>query len=247
MYGFGKTNTPRPFVSACDRFIYTDSFGPGGVDEPVSPAAVVTVRPVPPPGLGDGVVGNASVVAVSVPALPSPATPVPPTPTSPNGAAARKDSSAGAAKPALTGSVELVRLAPARSAAVPKAPNVPTGVPAPASPASVVRPAPVVSNGAAAKKDPPGAANKPAQPSPARTLRTALTGAINATVGADGWAQLSAVGSSLRAADPSFAPRNFGHKKLGDLVRAQSYLDVLAVPLGDGSPLLRIAVRLKKS
>ncbi|GMV54834.1 MAG: hypothetical protein AMXMBFR6_06390 [Betaproteobacteria bacterium] len=40
VYGFGEEKTPRPFVSACDRFIYTEVFAKKTEDEPgASPVA----------------------------------------------------------------------------------------------------------------------------------------------------------------------------------------------------------------
>lgn len=38
VYGFGEQKTPRPFVSSCDRFIYTEILTPAAVDEGASPA-----------------------------------------------------------------------------------------------------------------------------------------------------------------------------------------------------------------
>ena len=46
-------------------------------------------------------------------------------------------------------------------------------------------------------------------------------------------------------ANPEFDPRNYGKKKLGDLVKAQDYLVVRNKPAADGSPTPMIHVRLK--
>lgn len=46
-------------------------------------------------------------------------------------------------------------------------------------------------------------------------------------------------------ANPSFDPRNYGYEKLGELVRAQSYLELKSVPAGDGSPNAHLYVRRK--
>ncbi|MGH3361150.1 MAG: NYN domain-containing protein [Nocardioides sp.] len=58
--------------------------------------------------------------------------------------------------------------------------------------------------------------------------QSVLTKAVNATVGEDGWASLSAMGSHIQRSQPSFDPRAFGHTKLGELVAAQPYLETQA-------------------
>jgi uncharacterized protein (TIGR00288 family) len=62
-------------------------------------------------------------------------------------------------------------------------------------------------------------------PAPKANPQSVLTKAVNATVGDDGWANLSALGSHIRRSQPSFDPRAFGHAKLGELVAAQPYLE----------------------
>lgn len=56
-------------------------------------------------------------------------------------------------------------------------------------------------------------------------LQSALTKAINATSGDDGWASLSLLGQHLNRAHADFDSRDFGHRKLSDLVTEQPYLD----------------------
>jgi uncharacterized LabA/DUF88 family protein len=71
-----------------------------------------------------------------------------------------------------------------------------------------------------------------AEPAPVATdkaavkLKTVLLTAIDATDDDEGWAALSAVGSTIQKNDPAFDPRNHGFPKLSELVRAQAYLDV---------------------
>ena len=77
-------------------------------------------------------------------------------------------------------------------------------------------------------------------------LQPLLSAAVIAGARDDRWAPLSAVGSLVMKASPSFDPRNFGFKKLGELVRGQKYLEVKSVPIGDGSPNNHIYVRLKE-
>jgi hypothetical protein len=74
-------------------------------------------------------------------------------------------------------------------------------------------------------------------------LGPALKAAIAAVDQEDGWAPLGQVGTWLLKHDPSFDPRNFGFKKLSDLVRAQSDLNLKTVPGSQGAHLY---VRLRE-
>lgn len=65
-------------------------------------------------------------------------------------------------------------------------------------------------------------------PATAINLQSALTRAINATSGDDGWARLAQVGQHLSRAHADFDPREFGHQKLGSLVDEQPYLETRA-------------------
>jgi uncharacterized protein (TIGR00288 family) len=56
-------------------------------------------------------------------------------------------------------------------------------------------------------------------------LQSALTRAINATSGDDGWSTLGIVGQHLSRAHADFDPRDFGHQKLSTLVDEQPYLE----------------------
>jgi hypothetical protein len=70
-----------------------------------------------------------------------------------------------------------------------------------------------------------------------KQLGPALRSAIAAVDQEDGWAPLGQVGTWLLKHDPSFDPRNFGFKKLSDLVRAQSDLNLKTVPGSQGAHL----------
>jgi uncharacterized LabA/DUF88 family protein len=93
----------------------------------------------------------------------------------------------------------------------------------------------------------PAAVNSPGLPSPQEPLQPGLAAAVNAAARDDGWAALSAVGSLLVKASPSFDPRNYGFPKLGELVRGQPFLEVKSVPAVDGSPNVHLYVRLKET
>lgn len=95
---------------------------------------------------------------------------------------------------------------------------------------------------------PAGKSTSPSSlPSPTEPVQPALMQAIAAATRDDGWAPLSAVGALVMKANPSFDPRNYGFQKLGELVRAQSYLDVRAVTVGDGSSNIHLYVRRRES
>ena len=73
-------------------------------------------------------------------------------------------------------------------------------------------------------------------------LRPLLSTAIKSTSRDDGWSYLAEVGSYLSKSHAAFDSRDYGHAKLGDLVRAQSYVEVKSVgPTGAG----QLSVRLK--
>lgn len=78
-----------------------------------------------------------------------------------------------------------------------------------------------------------------ASSTPTINLQSALTKAINATSGDDGWSGLGPVGQHLSRAHTDFDPRTFGHQKLSTLVDEQPYLETRSV----GS---RRQVRLKQ-
>lgn len=63
------------------------------------------------------------------------------------------------------------------------------------------------------------------EPASRINLQSALTKAINATSGDDGWTTLSLLGQYLSRSHADFDPRDFGHRKLSDLVAEQPYLE----------------------
>jgi uncharacterized LabA/DUF88 family protein len=64
-------------------------------------------------------------------------------------------------------------------------------------------------------------------PAPRRpNLKKLLTTAISNTSRDDGWSSLAEVGSFLVKNNAAFDARDYGHSKLGELVRAQPYVEV---------------------
>lgn len=78
-------------------------------------------------------------------------------------------------------------------------------------------------------------------------LKPLLSAAISAAAQEDGWALLAIVGGLVLKNDPSFDPRNFGFKKLGELVKAQPYLEVKASPTSEGSQNMHLFVRVMET
>ena len=78
---------------------------------------------------------------------------------------------------------------------------------------------------------------------PLPNLKRVLSTAISSTSKDDGWSNLSEVGSYLSKSHAAFDPRDYGHAKLGELVRAESYVEVKDAPGPTG--LSQLWVRLK--
>ncbi|MDY7094538.1 MAG: NYN domain-containing protein [Acidobacteriota bacterium] len=78
-------------------------------------------------------------------------------------------------------------------------------------------------------------------------LRELLLLAVTSAAQEDGWAGLSGVGSWINQNDPSFDSRNFGYKKLGELVRDQAYLEVDERRGGGGGSAVHLFVRPREA
>ena len=74
-------------------------------------------------------------------------------------------------------------------------------------------------------------------------LLSAVTGAMRD----DGWAPLATVGSLISKTNPDFDARNYGFEKLGELVRAQSYLETKLVALNETAGTNQVYVRRKQT
>jgi hypothetical protein len=72
-----------------------------------------------------------------------------------------------------------------------------------------------------------------------------LKNAITAATREDGWAALGLVGGLISKTNPEFDARNYGFSKLGELVRAQSYVEVREVRSGDGTGPTSLYVKIK--
>jgi uncharacterized LabA/DUF88 family protein len=81
-----------------------------------------------------------------------------------------------------------------------------------------------------------------------RKLQPLLIAAIDANARDDGWASLGGVGSHIGKIDTAFDARNYGFKKLSDLVRSLKYLEVKELPLlrPDGVTVTNVQIRMKR-
>jgi hypothetical protein len=91
-------------------------------------------------------------------------------------------------------------------------------------------------------------ASQPAEdggsPAPLPDLEQVLSEAIRETSKEDGWSSLAEVGSYLVKLDAAFDARDYGHAKLGELVKAEPYVEVKEVTGQSG--LRQLWVRLPK-
>lgn len=76
-------------------------------------------------------------------------------------------------------------------------------------------------------------------------MKPFLREAITAVTQDDGWAPLGIVSSLLQKNDPSFDARNYGFRKLSELLKAQNYLTVKEVPISPGRSQMHLSVRLR--
>lgn len=71
-----------------------------------------------------------------------------------------------------------------------------------------------------------------------------IKSAYKALAGEDGWANLGPVGSQLTKLSPSFDSRNYGYKKLGDLIRAVGLFEIKETPHGKNRGAKDIQIKL---
>jgi uncharacterized LabA/DUF88 family protein len=61
-----------------------------------------------------------------------------------------------------------------------------------------------------------------------------LRNAVEASSDDSGWAHLASVGSNIAKQAPEFDPRNYGYKKLGELISASKLFEIDEKTVGDG-------------
>lgn len=96
---------------------------------------------------------------------------------------------------------------------------------------------------------------KEASPNPTKTLDKStkidkkliklLKNAYEAVAGEDGWANLGPFGAQLNKLSPSFDSRNYGFKKLGELVRATGIFEIRETSHNKRSTVKELHIKLK--
>lgn len=76
-------------------------------------------------------------------------------------------------------------------------------------------------------------------------LANLFRNAIDACSDDDGWAQLGPVGSNIAKQAPEFDPRNYGHRKLKDLVKAMKLFELREDSVGPGHAKV-VSIRVKR-
>lgn len=74
-------------------------------------------------------------------------------------------------------------------------------------------------------------------------LKELLMHAVRETTRDSGWSRLATVGSLISKTHTSFDPRNYGFKKLNELVRAQPWLEVADRADATGTPHVELRLR----
>lgn len=74
-----------------------------------------------------------------------------------------------------------------------------------------------------------------------------LKDAYEAIAGEDGWANLGPVGAQLTKLSPSFDSRNFGYKKLGELIRATNLFEIKETSQEKNPEAKNLQIKLKSA
>ena len=99
--------------------------------------------------------------------------------------------------------------------------------------------------GVAPKKE-KKAAEKPAvSVVPLKKVRAAIKDIVNSIGNDEGWAYLADVGNNLSKRMPDFDSRNYGYRKLIDLVSTLSGFEISRVPVGEGGRVNKILIKIK--
>lgn len=78
-----------------------------------------------------------------------------------------------------------------------------------------------------------------------KKLLKLLRNAYEAIAAEDGWASLGGFGAQLNKLSPSFDSRNYGYKKLGELVRATGIFEVRETPHDKSPTVKELHIKLK--
>ena len=80
---------------------------------------------------------------------------------------------------------------------------------------------------------------------PLKKVRAAIKDIVNSIGNDEGWAYLADVGNNLSKRMPDFDSRNYGYRKLIDLVSTLSGFEISRVPVGEGGRGNKIPIKTK--
>ena len=80
---------------------------------------------------------------------------------------------------------------------------------------------------------------------PLKKVRAAIKDIVNSIGNDEGWAYLADVGNNLSKRMPDFDSRNYGYRKLIDLVSTFSGFEISRIPVGEGGKVNKIMIKIK--
>lgn len=78
-----------------------------------------------------------------------------------------------------------------------------------------------------------------------KQLNMLLKDAYEAVAGEDGWANLAPFGAQINKLSPSFDARNYGYKKLGELIRSTNIFEMREIPHDKSPTVKELHIKLK--
>ncbi len=88
--------------------------------------------------------------------------------------------------------------------------------------------------GVATRRATPSATPAPKPPKPDKQLKALFNAALDASADDEGWAHLGAIGQYISKQQPDFDARNYGQKRLSDLVKATAGYELQTRKSADG-------------
>ena len=80
---------------------------------------------------------------------------------------------------------------------------------------------------------------------PLKKVRAAIKDIVNSIGNDEGWAYLADVGNNLSKRMPDFDSRNYGYRKLIDLVSTFTGFEISRIPVGEGGKVNKILIKIK--
>ena len=80
---------------------------------------------------------------------------------------------------------------------------------------------------------------------PLKKVRAAIKDIVNSIGNDEGWAYLAEVGNNLSKRMPDFDARNYGYRKLIDLVSTLTGFEISRIPVGDSGKVNKILIKIK--